>query len=827
MAMQSTPVHSSFPRYLDLEWSGHWRNVHIHSDYFEESNDSLSVLSKLDDSLADNTSKLSLEPMMTSKEAMETCAFSGEMQQMSDEDKKIRGLLIEKMEQHEARTRQLRCFKKQASGVSGVSKQPLSSATTSDGLINLNDVQENFALDEDIPANENDQTLNKDASEIISNGFESTGKDFQPPVSDTASEKSGSCHFSGVVADEHFASPFVGSVGCHDDMLSHSMSLGDLGCCYGIQGIDQALASLPSQASKSGTTHNHKLDDVPFTAPARPPSPEFDIEVPEQKAFLSSNVSYSYIAGEYSLISEADDCLEASRDKDIMEAPDGNCAAVGNAVVTADEDGGFLSVLSAAALYHASLQHTSGGHFARVSNVGLTGNSDVCSQNVREKLQCTSAPRAVLFVHNECDNEEKKVAFHYIPEQTCGEFGEESREQEESLGRDVRNADVDSRCLLRGIQEGSVADGNTYSNEGSCCREMDARSDLNDNDKRNIEDVKTQDSSSAEGFNDTLEEMEMLLKYGMDYMLSSHDKEGPDMIEKQTVFHNISTLNRPLCEMSEFEHFGDAINEGGNHHHVTDDIEACSENPSGGCARPEASTLAVSHVNPEPSSCSVVCDDVKPVSAGEAHDNLFVKPQSMPSGKSHSKLQAVVSPTMNVKLCHTVRNDKARPFKIPAKAVPHATSVPKLTAVRSDKKCSFKPTTIVTPSKRPLNYKKIVSPVGAYIHNIPSPSLVTTVKPNLAHAGTPKRIMVGGDAAMLSRHAAMPGIEKVCVKVSVIFLLVAVIIYVCLRVCVCVRVCVCMHACVWGWVCGWGRVGVKLLHSLADVCGEHSCQSSV
>jgi hypothetical protein len=500
-------------------------------------------------------------------------------------------------------------------------------------------------------------------------------------------------------------------------------------------------------------------------APARPPSPEFDIEVPEQKAFLPSNVSYSYIAGEYSLISEADDCLEASRDKDIIEAPDGNCDGVGSAVVSADEDGGFLSVLSAAALYHASLKHTSGDYFDS-TNVRLTGNNDMCSQNAQEKLQCTSTHPAVLFVPNECGDVEKKLTCHHIPEEACGEFGEES------LGRDLRNANVDEdgHSLLSGVQEGSVFDGCTHSNEGSYCREMDARSDLNDNDKRNIEDMKTQESCSAEGFNDTLEEMEMLLKYGMDYMLSSNAKECPGTTDKQTLFHSISTPNKPLCEMSEFEDFGDAINEGENHHHVTDHIEACSENHSGGCARPEASTSAVSHKNPEPSSCGVVCDYVKPTSAGEAHDSLFVKLQSMPSGNFHSKLQAVVSPTMNVKLCQTVRNNKASPFKIPVKAVPRATSIPKLTDVRSDKKCSFKPTTVVTPSKRPLNYKKIVSPVGAYIHNIPSPSLVTTVKPNLAHSGTPKRVMVGRDAAVMSRHAAMFGIEKMCVKVSAIFL---------------------------------------------------------
>jgi hypothetical protein len=75
MDFQSTPVHSSFPRYSDLEWSGHWKNMHTHTDYSEGSNESLLILSKLDDSLVEDVSKLSLAPMMTSKEAMETCLF--------------------------------------------------------------------------------------------------------------------------------------------------------------------------------------------------------------------------------------------------------------------------------------------------------------------------------------------------------------------------------------------------------------------------------------------------------------------------------------------------------------------------------------------------------------------------------------------------------------------------------------------------------------------------------------------------------------------------------------------------------------------------------
>jgi hypothetical protein len=281
----------------------------------------------------------------------------------------------------------------------------------------------------------------------------------------------------------------------------------------------------------------------------------------------------------------------------------------------------------------------------------------------------------------------------------------------------------------------------------------------------------------------------------------------------------MSTPNKSLCDLSKFEDFGDAINEGENDRYVTDDSEGYTEHHSG-CARPESSTLATSHKNLEASVCGVVCDYVKTASVGEVHESLFVKPQSMRSGKFHNKLQAVVSPTYNLKLCQTVRNDEGSRFKIPAKAVPHATCIPKPNPVRRDKKCSFKPTATVKHSKILSNYKKIVSPVGAYIHNIPSPSLVTTVKPNLAPGGTPKKIMVGRDAAVTSRHATTSRIEKVCLKVSFSLLLVADLICVCVCVCVCARAR--MH------VQAENNQRYEILPFFCRcVCGKHICQSNV
>lgn len=58
---------------------------------------------------------------------------------------------------------------------------------------------------------------------------------------------------------------------------------------------------------------------------------------------------------------------------------------------------------------------------------------------------------------------------------------------------------------------------------------------------------------------------------------------------------------KALSEISEFDDFGGAINEGENNHYVTDDTQTCNTNHSCGCSRSEASTSAVSHKNSEPS----------------------------------------------------------------------------------------------------------------------------------------------------------------------------------------------------------------------------------
>jgi hypothetical protein len=753
--VQSTPLHFSFySRYSDAEQFGEWRDTHALS-FSSEASDPSSSMSQLDDNLAEDASRLSLVPVMTCKETLETSTFSGEMPRVSDEDTKVRGILIEKMEQHEARMQQLRGTKKQTVNVSEDCKKPLSFEAENDDIIILNDVQNNFSFNEDIPANHEVEILMDDSLEVTSSGSESTSESYHLVMPDTPAtgDKSEGCRFSRLIPERDFASPVGKPVGDHDDILCQSIFLDGPECCYGKQEVDEAVISLDSQTSKVGTTHKYSLSDASFMAPARPPSPEFDIEMPERKDSPPGDISYSYSAAEYSMISEADDCLERSlMDKGRVESCDRNCA---------DEDGGYLSVLSEAALYHASLKHATGEPFARGDHMQLTENTAMCSECAQDVAHCACASAAVLFVRKECDGMEVQLEPPPLHE-ASGEFREERRGQEECPGRDPRNTGVDddSDSSVSIIQEGSVLDSSLGSHLGSCGREMDASSDLNDSDRRKIEDMKSSGSrSDEEGFHDTLEEMELLLKFGIDYMMSSNDAECPNVTGTQSLSHGMSTPKKPLGEMSEFEDFGNAIDQVESHHRRTNAVETLCKDHSDAA---ETCASSVSDQNSVLSSHYEDCGDVKTVSAIEADENLFVKLQTMPLRKPHSKLQAVVSPI--------VKSNIPISFKVPVKPVLHGTSVPKLLPARSAKKSPLKPVMTVPSCRRPVDYNKIVSPVGAYIHNTPSPSLVTIVKPKLLYTGTPKRAVMGRGATPIKRQDSSPGIEKTCLEVGITYI---------------------------------------------------------
>jgi hypothetical protein len=753
--MQSTPVHFTFfPRYSNMGQFSEWKNAHTLSYSSVGSNESLS-LSKMDDNLVEETARLSLVPVVTCRETVKASAtdkvFAGETQQMSDKDRETRDMLIEKMEQHDALTQQLRSIKKQCTGVTEVCKKPLSSEAPNDFIVTLNDVENDFSLDEDSPDSPEIEVLNDDSLEATSSGFESSSENFQPLMPDTSAtvDKSESCYFSRLISERDFISPMVKTVGNRDSMLSKSTFLGDLERQYGRRTVDQALAALGCLSSDAGITHNHEFDDSSFSAPARPPSPEFDIEMPEQSVSVPCNISYNNTGAEYSMISEADVCSEASLRDNGKEELNGNCADIReNVMVSADEDGGFLSVLSEAALYHATLKHTSDTG----NNVRLVENMDMFSQDVSEELHCALASTAVQCVHEECDDVQKQDPSL----EASGEFVQEGREQEESPGMDPRNksVDADGDDSVSVIQEWSVLDGSIGSHVGSCIREKDATSDLNESDRKNIEDMKNLEScSEGEGFNDTLEEMEMLLKFGMDYMMSGNNTECPDATDKQSLCHSVSTPNKPLTEMSGFEDFGDAIR-------YTNCVETCSEDHTEVCTKREVCASGLLNKDSLPSSQGAACGGVETVSTSEVDGISSLKPIT-PLGKFDNKLQTVVSLTVNLK------SDKPSPFKVPVKPVFYGTHIPKLCPPRSAKKIPLKPITMVSPSKRPLDYSKIVSPVGAYIHNTSSPSLVTTVKPKLCHAATPRRVMVGRGVTVMPRHDPVSGIEKTYLEVSI------------------------------------------------------------
>ncbi|KAJ4427018.1 hypothetical protein ANN_26817 [Periplaneta americana] len=94
---ENTPRHVSFfPRYSEIERFGGWRDPHCVSYSSEMSTDSLSILSKIDGQLADETSRLSLDSSMMF-EGAEKLSPS----EISEEDRKTRDMLIEKMKEHE------------------------------------------------------------------------------------------------------------------------------------------------------------------------------------------------------------------------------------------------------------------------------------------------------------------------------------------------------------------------------------------------------------------------------------------------------------------------------------------------------------------------------------------------------------------------------------------------------------------------------------------------------------------------------------------------------------------------------------------------------
>jgi hypothetical protein len=631
---------------------------------------------------------------MSCKETLESSTSSGDTPQVSDEELKIRDILIEKMEEHEARTQQLRGTKKQTTSMPQDFKKPLLFEAENYDIKMMHDANNDFSLNDTTPANQEAEIWNDDNLEVTSTGSEPTTENYHQLVPNTAAASDtaeGYC-FSRLTPERGVASPVARMVGDRDDIFCQSIFHGDPECREDREEVEGAVSALESRK----TSDNRELKHASFTAHGRPPSPEFDIELPEPKASLPGNIT-----AEYSLISEADDCL---REKSEVEVCNTNFA---------DEDGGFLSVLSEAAVYHASLKP-----FVRDDSVKLTENVAMCSECSQDASHCG---------YGSVCKEHDSTEMHLEPLPLCeasGEFREERRGQKECPEGDLgkMGTDDDSESSPYIVRESCLLDSSLGSHMESWGREMDASSDLNDSDRRKIEDMKQLESCpNGEEFHDSLEEIELLLKFGMDYMMSTDDEQRG----------MLSAPLEPQCDMSEFEDFGDAVDQIESRRHLADGTETSCEDRS--AVAVETCVSSVSDQNSVPRS-----HHGKTASLSEAGENWFVKPQTTSVRKPHSKLQAVESPT--------VKGNKTLGKPVLQKLLPP----------RSAKKSPLK------PCRRPVNYREIVSPVGVYIHNTPSPSLVTIVKPKLLHTATPKGTVVGRGATAV----AVSAVENTPLKVG-------------------------------------------------------------
>ncbi|KAJ9592452.1 hypothetical protein L9F63_015868, partial [Diploptera punctata] len=182
-------------------------------------------------------------------------------------------------------------------------------------------------------------------------------------------------------------------------------------------------------------------------------------------------------------------------------------------------------------------------------------------------------------------------------------------------------------------------------------REMDAMEDLNENDVQKFGQMENYNSSGE--FHDTLEEMELMLQMGMDYIADG----------------------RTLDDLK-----------------IEDDKNEDSAS----------------------NSTDTMCKSVTQQEHEDGNESMKSSRTKIPQMKNNvQKLQAVVSPTVRV---------KPSPFKMPIKPVSKKTPL-KVAALYG---------------KKLGQYNKIMSPVSAYIHNSPVPTLVKNITPKSGHT-TPRK----------------------------------------------------------------------------------------
>ncbi|PSN46243.1 hypothetical protein C0J52_11384 [Blattella germanica] len=223
------------------------------------------------------------------------------------------------------------------------------------------------------------------------------------------------------------------------------------------------------------------LDADTYEEACRPTSPEFDIEVP-----------HAIVAGNYSLISEPEE------QKSI-------------ASIRADEDGGYLSVLSEAAMYHALLKSGS------VTFRGINKNQDLIS-NTSDKV-----------VYQE-ESKPTTVSQPDIVTSTTRFSSETSLDEEMQINDDS----VVTICSTH-------VSTMTRTHE----RELDATSDLNESDVKKLEQMRSFESSEG-GFHDTMEEIEMMMKLGMDYFNVGQNKEDANTNASEEIRLEIPEFGKHL-----------------------------------------------------------------------------------------------------------------------------------------------------------------------------------------------------------------------------------------------------------------------------------------
>ncbi|XP_034232454.1 uncharacterized protein LOC117640230 [Thrips palmi] len=490
--------------------------------------------------------------------------------------------------------------------------------------------------------------------------------------------------------------------------------------------------------------------------------------------------------------------------------------------VPVDKDGGFLSILSEAALYHASqLKENENVPFHGAEDSTSTtqsledrfkmfgiGANDLEDQQLSNSIMYTTGRESnVLSSETESNtyytglNSGPGSSFsseeHYNKQSVenlgnCGasysQYEEESTECRESSVVNVTSGSEStsskmqySNVLNQPISNGTLGSAgstfessnheNSSSNEVHPCSENEGEAmehtDSYDNESSEIsgvcrlnsvsenqsnssiqschdEDVLTNDSdvsSYAGELNDTLEEYEMMMRYGVEYILgrrgnkkgknAEKDEENPT-VSPSPLEQNVSPLHKaplmPKTVSSPHTHQQNSSASSSEYHDAVDvsprlkQTSSCRTNDHKGISplhkqlfkhTPQKNVKNMQGVSTKGSSnklpsklprvASMTPTKLVPMTSPQT-PKQFVRPMTSSSeSKITSKYQRPVTPSSEPKIGF---------FKKPVAPVAGGSRIPKNFTSK--------------PNNKVL--ENIQSPVGAYIHNSPSPVLVTNIK---------------------------------------------------------------------------------------------------